>query len=95
MKDIPHHRARVDVHGGSPTTRTDPALPIQPSDATALLTALGISRDSSQMFLHFAVITLQTDGAAGTLRIHIPRRTKDQLEVEFFGLNPHPNNIIT
>lgn len=68
-------------------------MPIEPTDATALFTALDTSRDSSQMFLHFALIALQTDGAAGTLRIHIPRRTKDQVEVEFFGLNPHPDKI--
>lgn len=59
-------------------------------DAAALLAALDRSRPASHAFLRMAVEALSTPGMAASLRIHIPRKTSDLIEVEFYGINPHP-----
>lgn len=48
-----------------------------------LVKALQNVRAGSQFALRAALEALATDGAAGTLTIHIPRKPNDQLEIDF------------
>ena len=64
-------------------------------DLQTLVTALAHARLGSRVLLRMSLEALATDGVAGQLRIHIPRKTSDPIEVEFFGLNPHPDSRIT
>jgi len=67
------------------------AAPSEP-DLQALVAALEAARAASRAYLRMGVEALRTDGLAGTIHIHIPRKTSDPVEVEFFGLNPHPDH---
>lgn len=55
-----------------------------------LITALLATRAGSQLALRTALEVLATDGAAGTLTIHIPRKGT-HLEVALEIHNPHPD----
>ena len=62
-----------------------------PGDLHALVESLQRARGASQLFLRMALEAMRTPGAAGTLRIHIPRKVDDPVEIEFQGLNGHPD----
>lgn len=57
----------------------------------ALVDAFDNARAGSQLALSMALMTLSTDGAAGSLTIHLPRRPRDPVEVEFTLRNDHPD----
>lgn len=60
-------------------------------DLSTLVHALEGVRPASAIFLHMAADALATEGVAATLLLHIPRNPEHPIEVEFVGLNPHPN----
>lgn len=69
-----------------------PATP-DPPDWAALTEALGGTRGASALYLRMALEALATEGAGGTIRIHIPRKTTDPVEVDFLGINGHPDKL--
>jgi hypothetical protein len=46
---------------------------------------------ASQLFLAQAMEALDTEGAAGSLTIHIPRRANTPVQVDWHGRNDHPD----
>lgn len=56
-----------------------------------LTDALRGTRAASRLALRMAADALEHEGAAGSLTIHIPRRLRDPLEVEFHLRNDHPD----
>lgn len=56
-----------------------------------LTRAIEAARLGSQMGVGMALDALTTEGAAGSLTIHIPRKTNDRVEIEFKLRNHHPD----
>jgi hypothetical protein len=56
-----------------------------------LFRAIEASRVGSQLAVDMALDALTTEGAAGSLTIHIPRKNTEKVEIAFRLRNHHPD----